>query len=82
MHHRDLEKRTGCKMDRVAFMEEVWAVVQSYRTQSILKLGLNRPLMREVLDKLDECERRLSKLLIDSATEVRLVHDWTDSRGV
>ena len=69
-------------MDRVAFMEEVWAVVQSYRTQSILKPGLNRPLMREVLDKLDECERRLSKLLIDSATEVRLVHDWTDSRGV
>ena len=56
-------------MDRVAFMEEVWTVVQSYRTQSILKLDLNRPLMREFLDKLDECEGRLSKLLIDSATD-------------
>ena len=66
---RDHENRTGCSMDRVAFMEEVWTVVQSYGTQSILKMGLNRPLMREVLDKLDECEGRLSELLIDSATD-------------
>ena len=44
-------------------------IVQSYGTQSILKTGLNRPLMREVLDKLDECEGRLSELLIDSATD-------------
>ena len=65
VHHRDQENRTGCKLDRVAFMEEVWTVVQSYGTQSILKVGLNRPLMREVLDKLDECEGRLVQLLID-----------------
>ena len=44
-------------------------MVQSYGTQSILKTGLNRPLMREVLDKLDECEGILSELLIDSATD-------------
>ena len=68
-HHRDHESRTGCKLDRVAFMEEVWTVVQSYGTQSILKTGLNQPLMREVLDKLDDCEGRLSELLIDSATD-------------
>ena len=68
VHHRDHESRTGCKLDRVAFMEEVWTVVQNYGTQSILKTGLNRPLMREVLDKLDECEGRFSELLIDSAT--------------
>ena len=54
VHHRDHENRRGCKLDKVAFMEEVWTVVQSYGTQSILKVGLNRPLMREVLDKLDE----------------------------
>ena len=69
VHHIDHENRTGCSMDRVAFMEEVWTVVQSYRSQSILKKGLNRPLLREVLDKLDECEERLSELLIDSATD-------------
>ena len=65
VHHRDHENRTGCKLDRVAFMEEIWTVVQSYGTQSILKVGLNRPLMREVLDKLDECEGRLSELLVE-----------------
>ena len=69
VHHRDHENRTGCRLDRVAFMEDVWTVVQSYGTQCILKIGLNRPLMREVLDKLDECEGRLSELLIDSATD-------------
>ena len=69
VHHRDHESRTGCKLDRVVFMEEVWTVIQSYGTQSILKTGLNQPLMREVLDKLDECEGRLSELLIDSATD-------------
>ena len=69
VHHRDDENRTGCKLDKVAFMEEVWTVVQSYGTQSILKVGLDRPLMREILDKLDECEGRLSELLIDSATD-------------
>ena len=56
-------------MDRVAFMEEVWTVVHSYGSQSILKLGLNQPLIREVLDKLDECEGRLSEFLLDSATD-------------
>ena len=69
VHHRDHENTTGCRMDRVAFMEEVWTVVQSCGTQSILKTGLNRPLLREVLDKLDECEGRMSELLIDSATD-------------
>ena len=69
VHHRDHENRTGCRLDRVAFIEEGWIVVQNYGTQSILKIGLNRPLMREVLDKLDECEGRLSELLIDSATD-------------
>ena len=69
VYHRDHESRTGCRLDRVAFMEEVWTVVQSYGTQSILKIGINRLLMREVLDKLEECEGRLSELLIDSATD-------------
>ena len=56
-------------MVRVAFMEEVWTVVQSYGTQSGLKIGLSRPLMQEVLDKLDDCEGRFSELLIDLATD-------------
>ena len=68
-HHRDHESRTGCNMDRVVFTEEVWTVVHCYGTQSTLRTGLNRPLMREILDTLDECEGRLSELLIDSAND-------------
>ena len=68
VHHTDHKNKTGCSMDRVDFMEEVWTVNQSYGTQSILKTSLNRPLMREVLDKCDECEGILSEFLIDSAT--------------
>ena len=69
VHNSDHEIRTGYIMDRVAFMEEVWSVVHCYGTQSMLKTGLKRSLMREILDKLDECEGRLSKLLTDSATD-------------
>ena len=29
VHHRYHKNRTGCRMDRMAFMEEVWTVVQS-----------------------------------------------------
>ena len=69
VYHRDHESRLACSMDRVAFMEEVWSLVQSYGTQSRLKTGLNISLVREVLGKLDECEGRLSELLIESGTE-------------
>ena len=37
VHHRDHENRTGCRMDRVAFIEEVWTVVQSYGTSLFWK---------------------------------------------
>ena len=50
-------------------MEEVRTVVQCNGTQSMLRTGLNRPLSREILDKLDECDLKLSKFLIDSATD-------------
>ena len=44
-------------------------MVQSYGNQSMLKTGVNRPLMREILDKLDECNGRMSKFLINLATD-------------
>ena len=70
VHHHDRENRTGCGMDRVAFMEEILTVVQCYGNHFLLKTGLNRPLMQEILDKLNRCEGRRSEgLLIDSATD-------------
>ena len=35
----------------------------------MLKTGLNRPLLGEILAKLDECERRISEVLIDSTSD-------------
>ena len=67
--HRDHENRTGCDMDRVAFMMEVWTVLQWYVTQSMLITGLNRLLMREIFDNLDKCKGRMSEFLIDSTTD-------------
>ena len=55
-HHRDHENRISCGIDKYAFMEEVWPLVQWYETQSLLKTYQNRPLMQETLDKLDECK--------------------------
>ena len=69
VHHEGYENRTGCNVDRVASMEDFWKLVQCYGTQSMLKTGLNRPLRQEAIDKLDECEERLSELLIDLATD-------------
>ena len=59
VHHRDHENKTGCGMDRIAFIEEIWTVVQCYGTQSMLKTDLNRPLMWEITDKLDKGEGRV-----------------------
>ena len=56
VHRRVNENRTGSGMDRVAFREEFWRVVQCFGTQSMLKTILNIPLMQEIYDKLDECE--------------------------
>ena len=67
VHHNDTESRTGCNMDRFAFMEEVWTVVLQDPVN--FEKGLNRPLMREILDKLDESEGKLSDFLIDSGTD-------------
>ena len=71
VYRRVNENRTGSGMDRVAFMEEFWSVVQCYGTQSMLKTILNRPLMQEIYYKLDECEGRMSELLNDSAIDER-----------
>ena len=56
-------------MDRVDVMEKVWTAAQCYGTHSMLKRGLNRPLMRKIFDKLDEWEGRISNLLFGSATD-------------
>ena len=47
-----LERKAGVTWNRVTFMERTWYVISRYGTQSVMKVGLNRPIMREVLEKL------------------------------
>ena len=64
-YQSELEGKTGATWSRVNFMEKSWDVIRRYGTQSIMKAGLNQPIMREVLEKIGElhgvgCSDRVS----------------------
>ena len=48
----ELQRETGVTWNRVTFMERTWDVIRRYGTQSIMKVGLNQPIMREFLWKI------------------------------
>ena len=48
-------------------MERTWDVIRRYGTQSVMKVGLNQPIMRDVLDKLMSSVE--SDVLTESVTE-------------
>ena len=48
-------------------MERSWDVIRRYGTQSIMKVGLNQPIMREVLQKIVNSME--SDVLTESVTE-------------
>ena len=51
-YQSELERKTEATWSRVNFMERSWDVIRRYGTQSIMKVGLNQPIMREVLEKI------------------------------
>ena len=51
-YQSELQRETGVTWNRVTFMERTWDVIRRYGTQSIMKMGLNQPIMREVLEKI------------------------------
>ena len=51
-YQSELERKTGVTWSRVTFMEKTWDLIRRYGTQSAMEVGLNQPIMREVLDKL------------------------------
>ena len=51
-YRSELEGKTGTTWSRVNFMERSWDVIRRYGTQSIMKVGLNQPIMREILEKI------------------------------
>ena len=48
-------------------MERTWDVICRYGTQSVMKVGLNQPVMREVLEKIMSYVE--SDVLTESVTE-------------
>ena len=66
-YQSELERKTGATSNRVNFMERSWDVIRRYGTQSIMKVGLNQPIMREVLEKIMNSIE--SDVLTESVTE-------------
>ena len=66
-YQMELEGKTGAIWSRVNFMEKSWDVIRLYGTQSIMKVGLNQPIMREVLEKIVSSME--SDVLTESVTE-------------
>ena len=66
-YQSELESKTGTTWSRVNFMERSWDVIRRYGTQSIMKVGLNQPTMREVLEKIMNSME--SDVLTESVTE-------------
>ena len=66
-YQSEFERKTGVTWSRVAFMGRTWDVIRRYGTQSVMKVGLNQPIMREFLEKiLNSLE---SEVLTESVTE-------------
>ena len=48
-YQSELERKTGVAWNRMAFVERTWDVIRRYGTHSVIKVGLNQPIMREVV---------------------------------
>ena len=66
-YQSELERKAGVTWNRVTFMERTWDVIRRYGTQSVMKVGLNQRIMREVLEKLTGSVE--SDVLTESVTE-------------
>ena len=66
-YQSELELKAGVTWNRMTFMERTLDVIRRYGTQSIMKVGLNQLIMREVLEKLMSYVE--SDVLTESVTE-------------
>ena len=75
-YQSELERKAGVTWNRVTFIERTWDVIRRYGKQSVMKVGLNQPIMREVLGKLmssTESDVLTESILEDSANENQVV---------
>ena len=67
-YQSELEHETGVTWNQVTFMERTWDVIRRYGTEYIMKVGLNQPIMPQVLEKIVNSVE--SDILTESVTEV------------
>ena len=53
-YQNELGRKTGEVRRRVAFMECTWSIIRRCGTQTVMRVGLNQPIMREVIEKMME----------------------------
>ena len=66
-YQSELERKAGVTWNRVTFMKRTWDVIRRYEAQSVMQVGFNQPIMREVLGKLMSSVE--SDVLTESVTE-------------
>ena len=62
-YQSELERKTRVTWNRLTFKERTWDVIRRYGTQSVSKMGLNQPIIREILENVR------SDVLTESVTE-------------
>ena len=46
-----LERKTGETWTRVAFMESTWGKIRRFGTHSVMRVGLNQPILSKITEK-------------------------------
>ena len=85
-YQSELERKTAEAWTRVAFMESTRSVrhsVRRYGTHSVMKFGLNQPIMREVIEKMMESTKSddlTESVTAESAEESQIMRDQPNKR--
>ena len=79
----ELERKTSETWMRVSFMESIWDIIQKYGTQSVMRVGLNQPIMLEVIEKMvesTESDGLTESVTEESAEESPIMRDQSNRR--
>ena len=83
-YQSELQRETGVTWKRATFMERTWDVIRRYGTQSIMKVGLNQPIMHEVQEKImnpEESDVLTESVIEDSADDQQITRKLSVRRA-
>ena len=68
----------------VVFMESTWSIIRRYGTQSVIRVGLNQSIRRELIEKMMESNKsdgRTESAMEKKAEESPIMRDQTIRRA-